>query len=153
MDVYLTREGYEKLESELQRLKKLKVELSREIGEAMEQGDLRENAGYTAAKERQAEVLRRIAEIDEKLRKAKLIEELNVSKDEIRIGAKVTLREKESGEEFVYILTGQEEADPARGTISVHSPLAQGLLGLKAGQEAKINLPAGLRSFKILKVE
>ncbi|MBI4056406.1 MAG: transcription elongation factor GreA [Elusimicrobia bacterium] len=153
MEVYLSREGYEKLENELQKLKKMKVELSKEIGEAMEQGDLRENAGYTAAKERQAEVLRRIVEIEQKLKGAKLIDELNLPKDKVRIGTKVTLKEKESGEEFVYTLVGEDESDPLEGKISVHSPLAQGILGLKMGKEANVSLPTGIKVFKILKVE
>ena len=151
-DTYLTREGYEKLHLELEKLKKLKTELSKEIGEAMEQGDLRENAGYTAAKERQAEILRRIGETEFKLKGARLIEEMNLPKGEVRIGAKVTLKEKDSGEEHVYTLVGSDESDPVRGKLSVYSPLAQGLLGLKAGKEAKIPLPAGVKSFKILKV-
>src|SRR3989338_965453 len=117
-ETYLTREGYEKLRLELERLKKRKVELSREIGEAAEQGDLKENAGYTASKEKQEEVLRRINEIQIKLKSARLIDELELPKGEIRIGAKVTLKEKESGEEFVYALVGGEESDPLQGKIS-----------------------------------
>jgi len=153
METYLTREGREKLVAELEKLKKLKPEISKEIGEAMEQGDLRENVGYTAAKEKQAEILRRIVEIEQKLQSARLIEELNVAKDEVRIGATVTLREESSNEEFVYTLVGGEEADPLNGTISVHSPIAQGILGLKSGDKAQVEIPVGKRKFKILKIE
>ena len=78
---------------------------------------------------------------------------MELPKGEIRIGAKVTLKEKESGEEFVYALVGGEESDPLQGKISVHSPLAQGILGLKVGKEAKIFLPDGVKVFKVLKIE
>lgn len=147
---YLSRDGREKLIQQLEALKKEKQQVSKDIGEAMEQGDLRENAGYTAAKERQAELLRRIAEIESKLSSAQLIEELGVATDEVRIGATVTLSDGE--DEFAYTLVGQEESDPAQGKISVQSPLAQGLLGAKAGQDVKVQLPAGVKSFRVVKV-
>jgi transcription elongation factor GreA len=152
-DFFVTREGYEKLKTELEELKKLKTQLSHEIGEAMAQGDLRENAGYTAAKERQADVLRRIYEMDAKLKSARLLDTLTIDKSETRIGATVTLFEEASGEEFVYSLVSTDEADPIEGKISVESPLAQGLLGTKAGQKVRITLPAGQKLFKIVKVE
>jgi transcription elongation factor GreA len=148
---YLSREGYDKLRKQLDVLKAEKRQTSKDIGEAMEQGDLRENAGYTAAKERQAELLRRIGEIEEKLSGAQLIEELGVSTDEVRIGAKVTLGDGE--DKLVYTLVGPEESDPMKGKLSVHSPLAQGMLGAKAGQTVEIKLPAGAKKFKVLKVE
>lgn len=152
-ETYLTREGYEKLKTELEKLYKLKTELSGEIGEAMEQGDLKENAGYTASKERQGEVLRRITEIDSKLKSARLVETLDVKKDEARIGATVTIREKSSGEEFAYTLVSSDESDPSAGKISVESPMAQGILGSKAGKNIKIALPAGEKAFSVVKVE
>lgn len=147
---YLSRDGREKLIKDLENLKKEKQKTSIDIKEAMEQGDLRENAGYTAAKERQAELLRRIADIEEKLANAQLIEELGVVTDEVRIGATVTLSDGE--DEFDYTLVGPEESDPTKGRISVHSPLAQGLLGAKAGQEVQVQLPAGPKKFKVVKV-
>ncbi|MFH1618509.1 MAG: transcription elongation factor GreA [bacterium] len=152
-DLYLTREGYEKLKNELEELKKLKTQLSAEIGEAREQGDLRENAGYTAARERQADVLRRIHEIDAKLKSARLLDTLAIDKSEARIGATITVVEEASGEEFTYCMVSTDEADPMEGKISVESPLAQGLLGTKPGQKVRISLPAGEKSFKIVKVE
>ncbi len=152
-ETYLTRAGYEKLKTDLERLYKFKAELSKEIGEAMEQGDLKENAGYIASKERQAEVLRRITEIDSKLKSARLVETLKVKKDEARIGATVTMKEESSGEEFVYTLVSSDESDPSAGKISVESPMAQGILGSKVGKHIKIALPAGEKKFHILKVE
>jgi len=152
-ETYLSREGYEKLRLQLMDLKTLKAQLSKEIGEAMEQGDLRENAGYTAAKERQAEILRRMGEIETKLQSARLIEEIQGPKDEVRIGAKVTLVLEGDADEFVYTLVGPEESDPSRGRISVQSPLAQGLLGKKVGQEATLSLPGGQKRFRLLRVD
>lgn len=150
---YLTREGYEKLRKDIDALKEQKRELSKMIGEAREQGDLRENAGYQYAKEKQAEVMRRIAEIEQKLGSAQLIEETKIAKDEVRIGATVTMKELSSGAEMTYTFVGQEESDPSAGKLSVHSPLGEGLLGHKIGETVPISLPAGQKQFKILKIE
>ena len=150
---YLSRKGYEKLVTDLAKLKERKRKLSTEIGEAAEKGDLRENAEYTYAKERQAEILRRIDEVEQKIRTAQIIEELDIPKDEVRIGVKVTLQEKESGEELAYTLVGEEESDPLGGKISVFAPLAQGILGHKMGDEVSVDLPAGRKTFKIVKTE
>ncbi len=152
-ETYLTRAGYEKLVSDLQALKRRKTQLSKEIGEAAEKGDLRENADYTSAKEKQAEVLRRIHELEDKLKGVRLIDDLKIKDGEVQIGVRVTLREKDSGEEYVWTLVGADEADPAAGKISVYAPLSQGILGKKVGEEVKVQLPAGPKSFKILKTE
>lgn len=150
---YLTREGYEKLRKDVDALKEQKRELSKMIGEAREQGDLRENAGYQYAKEKQAEVMRRISEIEQKLGSAQLIEETKIAKDEVRIGATVTMKELASGAEMTYAFVGQEESDPSAGKLSVHSPLGQGFLGHKKGETVEIDLPAGKKQFKILKID
>lgn len=152
-ETYLSREGYERLSRELQGLKQLKQELSKEIGEAMAQGDLRENGGYAAAKERQADVLRRMSQIESKLRTARLIEETNIPAGEVRIGATVTIKEAVSQETLVYTLVSPEEAEPAEGRVSVHSPLAQGLLGHKVGDRVLVSLPAGPQTFTVIKIE
>ena len=150
---YLTREGFEKLRKDMDALQAQKRELSKMIGEAREQGDLRENAGYQYAKEKQAEVMRRIMELEQKLGSARIIEETKIAKDEVRIGAKVTFKELPSNSEFCYTFVGQEESDPSKGKLSVHSPLAEGLLGHKIGDTVDINLPAGKKQYKILKIE
>ena len=152
-ETYLSRQGFEKLRKEMDRLQAEKQELSKMIGEAREQGDLRENAGYQYAKEKQAEVMRRIMDLEQKLSNARLIEETKIAKDEIRIGARVTLKEMSSDSEFSYTFVGQEESDPSNGKLSVHSPLGEGLLGHKIGETVAVNLPAGKRQFKILKIE
>ncbi|MBI1979589.1 MAG: transcription elongation factor GreA [Elusimicrobia bacterium] len=152
-ETYLTREGYEKLRKDMEHLQEEKRNLSLMIGEAREQGDLRENAGYQYAREKQAEVMRRIADIEQKLSNVRLIEETQIAKDEVRIGAKVTLKELSSDSEFRYMFVGQEESDPSNGKLSVHSPLGEGLLGHKTGEKVSVSLPAGKKEFLILKIE
>ncbi|MDE2040153.1 MAG: transcription elongation factor GreA [Elusimicrobia bacterium] len=148
-DVFLTRAGYEKLLSELEPLKKQKGQLSQDIAEAREKGDLKENAEYHSAKEKLGEVMSRIAKIQDKLESAKLIDDLELPKGQVAIGCLVRLKDDE-GEELSYTLVGEDESDPAEGRLSVYSPLAQGLLGKKVGETATVELPAGPRRFKIL---
>jgi transcription elongation factor GreA len=150
---YMSRAGYEKLMAELKMLEQRKKDLSNEIGETREQGDLRENAGYHFAREKQSETLRRIAEIHTKISNAKIIDDLNLPKDEVTIGTKITIREVGTSDDYEYTLVGGEESDPAAGKISVHAPIAEGLLGHKVNEEVLVSLPAGKTKFKILKIE
>lgn len=152
-ETYMTRAGYEKLIKELEQLQKQKENLSKEIGETREQGDLRENAGYQYAREKQSETLRRISEISDRINGAKIIDDMDLPEGEVIIGTKVTLREADSGDEYEYTLVGAEESDPAAGKISVHAPIAQGLLGHKVDETVDVDLPAGKMTFKILKIE
>lgn len=153
MDTYLSREGYEKLREEVERLKKMRSVLSKEIGEAAAKGDLKENAEYHSAKERQADVQRRIHETEFKLKGAKILDDLKVAQDEVLIGATVTIEEVGTKSRLTYTLVGADEADFSKNKISVFSPLVQGLLGHKVGDEAKVQLPAGPKTFKIIKIE
>jgi transcription elongation factor GreA len=150
-DTYLTRAGYEKLKQDLAGLMKQKTQLSLDIGEAREKGDLKENAEYHSAKEKMGEVMGRIGQIQDKLQSAKLIDDLDTPKDTVAIGTAVTLEDSD-GDTMEYSLVGEDESDPAEGKISVQSPLAQGLLGKKVKQTVEVALPAGPRQFKILKV-
>ena len=152
-ETYLTKDGFAKLKEDLANLNRQKMELAKEIGEAREQGDLRENAGYAAAKERQGFVLKRIDEIEARLRSAKIVENMGVNREAVRIGATVTVLEHASGKKTSYTLAGADEADPANGKISVNSPLAQGLLGTKLGEKVSITLPSGTKNFEIVSVE
>ena len=130
IDTFLTRAGYEKLANELGPLKKQKVQLSQDIAEAREKGDLKENAEYHSAKERLGEIMSRIAKIQDKLQNAKIIDELKIPRGVVSVGCKVTM-EDEDGDSLSYILVGEDESDPTDGKISVYSPLAQGILGKK----------------------
>lgn len=149
---FLTRPGYEKLREELARLKERRGQLSVEIGEAREKGDLKENAEYHAAKEEQAKVQRRMNEMEEKLRSAQIIDESNVVAGEIRIGATAHLKEVKSGEEMEYTLVDPAEADFSKGKISVQSPVAQALLGHKEGEQVTVQLASGPLLYHVTKV-
>ncbi|MDO8805502.1 MAG: transcription elongation factor GreA [Elusimicrobiota bacterium] len=153
-DVYLTKDGYEKLQADLANLKRQKNELSVEINEAREQGDLKENAGYIYGKEKQSQVMMRISELEVRLRSAKIVDNtLAINKDEVRLGATVTMRDENNGATLTYTLSSADEADPSAGKISVSSPLAQGLLGSAVGASVKVSLPSGEKHLSILKVE
>lgn len=152
-DIYLTHEGHEKLRKELEHLKNTKrKELSKAIGEARAHGDLSENAEYTYAKEAQGLNEKRIAELEDKLSRAKLIDESAMSKSEILIGAKVKLKDLDSGEGIEYVLVSEEEADYAAGKISVTSPVGVGLMGRKENETVRIKVPAGTLRYKILQI-
>jgi transcription elongation factor GreA len=152
-NVHLTREGYEKLRREIERLKMVKrKELSKAIGEARLHGDLSENAEYVAAKEAQALNEKRIVELEQKIARAQILDDDAMAKDVVLIGATVKLKDLESGEELQYTLVAEEEADYGHGKISVSSPVGQGLIDHKAGETVKIAVPAGTLRYKILKI-
>ncbi|MDP3730046.1 MAG: transcription elongation factor GreA [Candidatus Omnitrophota bacterium] len=152
-NVYLSNEGYEKLRKELEQLKTIKRrEISKAIGEARAHGDLSENAEYTYAKEAQGLNEKKIAELEDKLSRAKLIDESEMSKDEILIGAKVKLKDLNSQEELEYSLVAEEEADYAAGKISVTSPVGEALLGHKEKDIVNIKIPAGTLKYKVIKI-
>jgi transcription elongation factor GreA len=151
--VYLTHEGYEKLRKELEHLQNTKRrEISKAIAEARAHGDLSENAEYTYAKEAQALNEKKIAELENKLTRAKLIDENVMTADEVLIGAKVSLKDLDSGEEIGYALVSEEEADCASNKISVTSPVGSALIGHKEGDTVKIKVPAGTLRYKVLKI-
>lgn len=150
---YVSRKKYEALVNELKDLKELKAQLSNEIGEAAAQGDLKENAEYHAAKEKQAETLMRIQELESRLRNAQITDDLTVDKSEARIGATVTFQDVDSGLEFTYTLVGSMEANPEKGLLSVQSPLANGVLGKKEGDTFEARLPRGPKTYKLVKLE
>ncbi|MDA8132613.1 MAG: transcription elongation factor GreA [Elusimicrobia bacterium] len=152
-DVYLTKEGFERLQAELADLKRQKNEINIEVNEAREQGDLKENAGYIYGKEKQSQLMTRIAEMELRLRNAKLVDNLEINRDEIRLGATVTMRDESTKATLVYTLSSADEADPSEGRISVSSPLAQGLLGGAAGKTVTVRLPSGEKTLTILNVE
>ena len=152
-DVYLTHEGYEKLRKELGHLQNVKRrEISKAIAEARAHGDLSENAEYTYAKDAQALNEKKIAELEDKLSRAKLIDENAMPKDKILIGAKVSLKDLDSGEELEYVLVSEEEADYSGNKISITSPVGEALLGHKENDSVKIKVPAGTLRYKILKI-
>ena len=151
-EIYLTKEGRNKLIDELEMLEKRKPQITEEIARAREHGDLKENAEYHAAKETLTKLGKRIAEIENKLSRSKLIEEQNIEKGKIFIGVTVKLRETDSRDEYEYTIVDIEEANAEERKISVQSPMAQGLLGHKKDDVVKVQLPGGEMEFKILKI-
>jgi len=150
---YLTKEGYEKLQKELEYLKTTKRrELSRAIGEARAHGDISENAEYDAAKEAQGLNEKRVSELENTLATAQILDNDAISSDEVLIGATVRLKDVKSGEEIVYTLVSEDEADYAQGKISISSPVGSGLLNHKVGETAEIKVPAGILKYTVLSI-
>ncbi|MDR0734326.1 MAG: transcription elongation factor GreA [Elusimicrobiota bacterium] len=150
---YLSRKNYEKLREDLDNLKKTKAKLSEEIGEAARQGDLKENAEYHAAKEKQAETLAKINELEIKLRNIRITDDINVDKTEARIGATVIIEDLADGERTEYTLVGSMESNPDKGLLSVKAPIAVALLGKKEGEIFELVLPRVKRKYKLVKLE
>jgi transcription elongation factor GreA len=151
-DLYLTKEGHKKLSEELEYLKTVKRrELSKAIGEARSHGDISENAEYDAAKEAQGLNEKRIAELEQKLSTARILDE-GISDEEVLIGATVTLKDVDTGEEVKYTLVCAEEADYEQGRISVSSPIGSGLLNHKVDDVVEIAIPAGTLKYQILNI-
>ncbi|MFC1754898.1 transcription elongation factor GreA [Thermoproteota archaeon] len=152
-DVFLTREGHEKLVYKLDYLKKKRRrELSQAIAKARAFGDISENAEYDAAKDAQGLNEKDIAELEDKLSRARIIEDEDIPKDEVRIGATVTLKDLDSDEELQYTLVSEEEADFSQNKISLVSPVGKALLGHKVNEEVEINVPAGVLKYKICEI-
>ncbi|MFA7283629.1 MAG: transcription elongation factor GreA [Candidatus Omnitrophota bacterium] len=148
-DIYLTREGYERLVSELERLKTVKRrQLAKAIGEARAYGDLSENAEYDAAKDAQAHNEKEISDLEEKLSRVRILDG-DIPKDEVLIGAKVKLTDMDTQEDLEYTLVSELEADYEQGKISVTSPVGAGLLGHKENEIVEIKIPAGKLKYKI----
>ena len=150
----MTREGYQKLVSQLEFLKTTeRMRIAKAIGEARAQGDISENAEYDAAKDAQAHNEARIADLEGTLSNVAFIEDMNIPSDKIFIGATVVLVDMDAGKEIRYTLVSPEEAEFGEDRISVFSPIGKGLLTHKAGDEVSIQVPAGLKRFKVLGIK
>jgi len=135
----MTQKGYDKLKEKLDYLKKVRrPEIIRAIEEARAHGDLSENAEYEAAKHEQGLVEAKIRELDYKLAHAQVIDPKTIDGEDVMFGATVTIKDVETGRVKTYKIVGSDEADPQDGTISINSPLAQGLIGFKAGDSVLI---------------
>lgn len=153
-EIYLTRAGYEKLRQDLDFLKTTeRRRIAKAIGEARLLGDISENAEYDAAKDAQAHCESRIAELEAKLANVRIIEDQNIAADKVLIGALVSLKDNDSGEQMKYMMVSPEEASYEDNKISIFSPIGKGLLGHKVGETVDIKVPAGVLRYKILKIE
>lgn len=149
---FLTRQGYQKLQEELEHLRTVKrQEVAARLHEAIEGGELIEDAEYEAAKNEQAFVEGRIQELEALLANARVIDETG-KKDVVQVGAKVTIQENGSDKE-IYTIVGPAEANPRCGRISNESPLGKALMEHRAGDKVKVEAPGGSFSVKIIKVE
>jgi transcription elongation factor GreA len=152
LDVYLTQEGLQSLEEELDSLlTQGRAEIADRIREARGFGDLSENAEYDSAKDDQAKMEKRIIQLEEKLRCAVVIEAVDSSL--IQMGSRVTLRETKTKRESTYVLVGSTEARPSEGKLSNESPVGQALLGAKVGQTVSVASPRGVNRLKVIKIE
>lgn len=152
--VPLTVRGAELLKTELQRLKSVeRPAVIEAIAEARAQGDLSENAEYDAAKERQAFVEGRIAELEGKLSNAQIIDPSELDADgRIVFGTTVKLMDLESEEEKTYQIVGDDESDIKENKVSINSPIARALIGKVEGDVAEVQAPGGLREYEVLEV-
>ncbi len=151
--VPMTPRGAQKLRDDLARLKEERPKISREIGIAREHGDLKENAEYHAAKDRQGMVEAQIKDIEDKLARAEIIDPSKLSGDRVRFGATVKVTNLDTDEDISYQIVGADEADINQGMISVSAPLARALIGKSIGDEVVVNLPAGKRRYEIAEID
>lgn len=150
---YMTAEGLQKLKEELQYLESVeRPRVIAAIAEAREKGDLSENAEYDAAKEEQGILESKIALIKSKLADARIIDETDVNTDEVQILTKVRVQNLKTGQEKVYQLVTEGEANILEGKIATTTPIAKGLMGKKVGDTAEVIVPAGKMEFKILEI-
>lgn len=150
---YYTEEGLKKLKDELHELKtKGRRDISNQIGEARDKGDLSENAEYDAAKDAQGHLEARIAKLETAVGNGRVIDESSIDTSKIGILSKVKIKNIKMGATFVYTLVAEEEADLKENKISVKSPIGKGLLGKKPGDKADIQTPGGAMTFEVIEI-
>ena len=150
---YYTEEGYNKLKKELETLKTVdRAHVIKQIAKARDKGDLSENAEYDAAKEAQGMLEMRIAKLEETLSAARIVDASQLDASKVLILSTVKIKNKQSGKEMTYTLVAQNEADIAKGKISVDSPIGKGLLGKSVGDVAEIKVPNGTMFFDVLEI-
>lgn len=150
---YLTEEGLKKLQDDLVHLKTIeRPNISKQIAEARDKGDLSENAEYDAAKDAQGLLELKISKMEDLLANARLIDESKLDTSKVSVLCKVKIRNQANKAEMTYMLVAENEADLKTGKISVGSPIGKGLLGKKVGEVADITTPAGMLKFEILDI-
>ncbi len=150
----MTPEGFGRLEEERERLmSKERPQIIRAIAAAREHGDLKENAEYHAARERQSFTEGRLAEIGDLISRAEVIDTTKLSGDVVRFGATVLLADEDTDKETTYQIVGSHESDINSGRLSVTSPLARALIGKSLGDSVEVTTPRGLKSYEIVKVD
>ncbi len=150
----MTAEGYQALDVELKRLKTVeRPSVISAIAEARQHGDLSENAEYHAAKERQSFIEGRLAELEDKIARAQIIDVSKLGGKQVKFGATVNLVDEDSGDKSKYKIVGEDESDVKGGKISVTSPIARALIGKEEGDVVEVMTPGGPKSYEIVKVK
>ena len=153
-DVILTPEGYEKLVDELEHLRvDRRQEVAERIREAREFGDISENSEYDDAKNEQAMLEARIAQLEERLRAARVIDASEVSTETVSLGSRVHLDDLDHGDSLDYTIVGSAEADPAEGKLSNESPVGRALMGRRKGDQIEVAVPQGTIKLKIVQIK
>jgi len=152
--VPMTAEGYHALDEELKRLKTVeRPAVIAAIGEARAHGDLSENAEYHAAKDRQGWIEGQIAEIEDKMARAQVIDVSKLSGSQVKFGATVSVIDEDTEEKARYQIVGEHEADVKKGRVSITSPIARAMIGKESGETVEVNTPNGVKAYEITKVE
>ena len=151
---YFTEKGYQKLRKEIEELEKfIKQDIAKEIAAAREHGDLRENAEYEAAKEKQANYMARLGQMQERFVNAQVIRREDLPDETVTLGKKVAILDVDSGAKENYIILGDGETDIDNGIISYQSPLAKALINHKKDDEVEVQLPRGVKTYRVLAVD
>lgn len=150
---YITEEGLRKMKEELERLTRIeRPAISKAIGEAIEKGDISENAEYDAAKDAQGMLEAKIALLSGKIATARIIDESKIDTSCVQILNKVTIRNKNNNATMQYTIVSEHEADLKSGKISIQTPIAKGLMGKKLGDVVEIQVPSGKVEFEIIDI-
>lgn len=150
---YYTKEGFQKLKDELQQLKsKGRADISKQIAEARDKGDLSENAEYDAAKDAQGHLEAKIAMLETAVGNGREIDKSSIDTSKVSILSKVKIKNLKMKATFTYTLVAEEEADIKENKISVKSPIGKGLLGKKPGETADIQTPGGIMTFEVIEI-
>ena len=150
----MTAEGYHALDEDLKRLKTLeRPAVIAAISEARQHGDLSENAEYHAAKERQGWIEGQIADIEDRMARAQVIDVSKLSGSQVKFGATVSVVDEDTEDESRYQIVGEHEADVKQGKISIASPIARAMIGKEMGDVVEVPTPGGTKAYEILKVE
>ena len=151
--IYLTEEGLKHLKEELDQLRSVeRPSISKQIAEARDKGDLSENAEYSAAKEAQGLLEMKIAQLEDKVARSRVIDESRIDTSSVQVLNRVKIKNAGNGMEMQYLLVPESEANLKEGKLAVNSPIAKGLLGKKVGDIVEVKVPSGLVSFEIIDI-
>ena len=152
--VPMTASGFARLDEELKHLRSVeRPAVIKAIAAAREHGDLSENAEYHAARERQSFIEGRVAELEDKISRAEVIDPAKLSGDTVKFGATVTVVDEDTEEEATYQLVGEDEADVKQGRIAITSPIARAIIGKSVGDSVEVDTPRGAKQYEILKLD